>query len=455
MTAALLLARAGHAVTLFEGASDLGGLWSTELDADGLFRGENSCKVYQSTYHTTPALFELLGTRWQDHFTARHDLRAEWLRPLIADCTVADLARLGTAFGLYLAGLRSYKDISVAEYLQTHDISDPCTAWLRATALGGVTGTLRMTMWELFFRLRCNLPAIFSKNADALHWNSQPPNCPDGFIGHWKQALIRAGVNLRLGAPVLGVDDSSDRGSRLAVRTEDGSHPTDAVFLAVPPPALARLLSASAGDIASGFGSSPDELIAGLRESVYEHLGLVWFFDRPLPTDLPLGGHNVRRGWHPILVQHSQYRAWLRQPAITTVLGSISLATDFRHHRLNTVPRDHPREELAHIVWEDERAVDSTLPEPIESRALGLMTATQIVHRGPLPVRAAGHNVFIATNLNGRAPYFTSSIESAIQAGAAAARVFDSGVERLPTGTARWQQRLPWPVEPTEALAIR
>ena len=67
-------------------------------------------------------------------------------------------------------------------------------------------------------------------------------------------------------------------------------------------------------------------------------------------------------------------------------------------------------------------------------RALGVSSATQIVHHGALPVRAASSQVFIATNLNGESPYFTSSLESAIQAGAAAAASFNPCVERLPLG---------------------
>jgi hypothetical protein len=54
--------------------------------------------------------------------------------------------------------------------------------------------------------------------------------------------------------------------------------------------------------------------------------------------------------------------------------------------------------------------------------------------RGVLPVRAASSAVYITTSLNGRAPYFTASLESAIQAGAAAATAFGPSVERLPAG---------------------
>ena len=48
------------------------------------------------------------------------------------------------------------------------------------------------------------------------------------------------------------------------------------------------------------------------------------------------------------------------------------------------------------------------MPEPIGLRALGVSSASQIVHHGALPVRAASSEVYIATNLNGQAPYFTS-----------------------------------------------
>ena len=430
MTAALLLARSGHRVRLFEGASELGGLWATRLDAVGHYQGENSCKVFQSTYHSAPALFRLIGTRWQDHFVARHDLKSQWLSPLLADSSMADLAKMGWAFALYMTGIRSYKNVSVEHWLERNKLSESCQAWLRATALGGVTGTLHMTVWELFHRFRSNLETVFLAEDRVLLWNKQPPNAQAGFVSVWHRALERLGVEIRVNARVSGVDKGSDS---LIIKTADGArHSAGAVFLAMPPPALSKVLAGSSDGIATGFGHTRESLAVMLRESVYEHLGLAWFFDRPLPNDLPLGGHNVRTGWYPVLVQHSQYAPYLGQPAVTVVIGSVSLATDFVHPVYGTQARDHSPEELARIIWEDERRVDPTLPEPIDLRALGVSSATQVVHHGALPVRAASSEVYIATSLNGRAPYFTASLESAIQAGAAAAASFDPHVERLP-----------------------
>ena len=62
-----------------------------------------------------------------------------------------------------------------------------------------------------------------------------------------------------------------------------------------------------------------------------------------------------------------------------------------------------------------------------------LSDATQIVRHGPLRIKSHRAEVYIATNLNGEAPYFTASLELAIQAGNAAAIAFDPNVERLPT----------------------
>jgi hypothetical protein len=118
---------------------------------------------------------------------------------------------------------------------------------------------------------------------------------------------------------------------------------------------------------------------------------------------------------------------------VTSVVGSISLDTDFLHPRLGTRARDHAPDDLARILWEDERLVDPTLPEPVSTHVYGLSSATQIIRHGPLGIKASGADVYVATNLNGHAPYFTASLESAIQAGNAAAIAFDPTVERLPT----------------------
>jgi hypothetical protein len=290
-----------------------------------------------------------------------------------------------------------------------------------------------MTMWELFHRLRGNLASVlFGANAP-LHWNAQPPNSKDGFVTLWRNELQRLGVELRAGCGVTALSsaDGGEHGS-VEFETAGGSRcVADALFLAIPPPALSRLLLQSGLGVAEGFGHDRERLRAMLAESAYEHLGLAWFFDRELQADLPLGGHNVRRNWYPILVQHSQYRKYLRAPAATVVVGSLSLETEFVHERLGTRARDHTPEQLARILWDDERRADPTLPEPIGHHVFGLSNASQIVRHGPLPMKAGAAPVYLATSLNGHSRYFTASLESAIQSAAAAAAAFDPRVERL------------------------
>ena len=314
MTAALLLARAGHHVHIFERGDQLGGLWASRLDEAGYFRGDNSCKVYQSSYHTAPALFELIGTDWRTHFTGRHDLTTDWLRPFVADCTWRDLSVLALASLKHRAGLGNFHRIPVTVFMEEQRLSEPCKAWLRATALGGIAGTLRMTVWELFHRLGSNLREIFRGSDGPLYWNTQPPNTDGGFIAKWRTCLADHGVTVHTNTSIASLASTADG---VVLESAGGeSHEADAVFLAIPPPALASLLRASPDPIAEGFGLSRPQLDAFLRESVYEHVGVAWFFDTELPSELPLGGHNVRRGWHPILVQHQQYQPQLRSPAV-------------------------------------------------------------------------------------------------------------------------------------------
>ncbi|MFT5682201.1 MAG: hypothetical protein ACI8RZ_003119 [Myxococcota bacterium] len=440
MTAALLLARAGHRVRIFERGDQLGGLWASRLDDEGCFRGDNSCKVYQSSYHTTPALFELIGTDWREHFTGRHDLTTDWLRPFVADCTWRDLAVLAATALKHRAGLGNLHRIPVTVFMEAERLSEPCQAWLRATALGGIAGTLRMTVWELFHRLGSNIQEIFRGSDGPLYWNTQPPNTEGGFITRWREVLDSHGVTVVPNTTIASLSHDAD--GVVLKTTDHEQHSADAVFLAVPPPALATMLSASPDPIAEGFGLSRPQLDAFLGESVYEHVGVAWFFDTPLPNELPLGGHNVRRGWHPILVQHQQYQPQLATPAVSVVVGSVAVDTTFRHHRLGTRASEYDLETLAALLWEDERLVDPTLPEPIDMEILGNSSATQIVHRGPLPLKMAHAPIFLTTNLHGQAPYFTASLESAIQAGAIAAQHFEPSVERLPMGPARGP--LPW-----------
>lgn len=439
MSAALLLARAGHGVTLLERAKELGGLWACLLDDDGSYRGENSCKVSQSSYRTCPALFEMIGTRWEDHFVPRHDLTRDWLRPFVRDSSLPDLAKLLSSFVRHAAGAKRYRSVSVGDYLDEHDFSEGFKAWMRATALGGITGTLRMTMWELFHRLEANVGAIVTGEAGTLYWNARPPNAKGGFLGFWRESLLLAGVDVRTACEVRSITPLQGDSARLGIESASGTangtrHEADAVFLAVPPPAMSRLLARCPNEMRDGFDRPFPALERFLGESVYSHLGITWLFDRELPRSLPLGGHNVRRGWHPILIEYPQYRPYLRPPAVTAVVGSVSLDTDLRHPRLGTAARDHTYEDLARILWDDERRADRGLPDPIDVTICGVSHASQIVHHGPLPIRARHAPLYVATQLSGAAPYFTASLESAIQAGAAAAAAFDPRVERLPVG---------------------
>ena len=441
LTAALLLARRGHRVTVLERDDRIGGLWASRLDADGYFRSDNSCKVFQPGYTTTPALMALIGTDWRDHFQPRHDLTHDWLKPFIADSRWSDLAKIGVGWLQHRLGRGRLHQRSVAGFMAEQRMSEACQQWMRATALGGIAGTLRMTMWEFFHRMGSNVSEIGRGTEGPLYWNAQPPSASGGFLGFWEAALAAAGVVVETDTTVASLARRAD-GPGVVVTTDDGEEcPADAAFLAVPPPALARLFDGCPDDVAEGFGLGRDALAGFLRASVYSHVGMAWFFEQSLPVDLPLGGHNVRQGWHPILVQHDQYRAALRPPARSVVVGSVAVDTDFRHHRLCTLAREHSLAELADILWDDERRADPTLPEPIDVVVTPSSSATQIVAWGPLPLQLHQADVFLATNLHGLAPYFTASLEAAIQAGAIAAGRFDPGVESLPMGLAN---ALPW-----------
>jgi hypothetical protein len=431
LTVALLLA-AKYEVDVYEKRAFIGGQWSANLDPDGYFLNGNSCKVYQSTYRTTPLLMRAIGTRWEEHMQPNFDLGTDWLRPFRETITARDWLILTGCFFAFASGLKKYQAVSVEEFLRRHSsLSEGCQAWFRATSLGAVSGTLKMSVYELFHRTQTNLFSLLASKPSPLWWESRPPNSPDGFVTLWRKELERRGVRLHLSSRVAGVEEAGDA---IAVKMSDGAQvPADAVFLAVPPPALADVFLHSSPGLARAFGYDDAESIREMiHDSAYHHLGITWHFDEKFARPLPLGGHTVTCGWHPILVQYEQYGPWLRPPAKTAVVSSVSLESEVRHHRLGTLSREHTPDELARIIWEDQRLADPSLPAPSGHHIYGMSSATQIVRRGTLPVRASGLPLFLATSLNGGASYFTASLETAIQAASCATHAFDSAVECFP-----------------------
>ena len=325
-------------------------------------------------------------------------------------------------------------------------------AWMRATALGGIAGTMRMTMFEFYQRTAANFDGIFGNAEVKLWWNREPPNSPDGFISVWRRALDDAGVSVVLRSPIERLDAVGAGAKRIRLVTADGlTFDADSVLLAVPPPRLHEVLKASSTAVAEGFGLAQHQLEGYFADSKYAHLGVTYIFNRELPNSVPLGGNNVRRGWHAILVEHPQYRRFLRPPAacaVTAVVSSVALDTPFLHHRLGTLAASHSWDEVARIMWDDEMLQDPTLPDYDDFEIMGITNATQIVDRGPLPIVAEGieAHVLLATNAHGQAPFFTASLEAAIQAGNLAAVKVDSETELLPMGGAMGDRRgpLPW-----------
>jgi len=87
---------------------------------------------------------------------------------------------------------------------------------MRATALGGIAGTLRMTMWEFFHRMGSNAREILRGADGPLYWNRQPPNAPGGFVTLWREALEALGIHVHTGATITGLSPGAKpRGVRL------------------------------------------------------------------------------------------------------------------------------------------------------------------------------------------------------------------------------------------------
>lgn len=164
--------------------------------------------MFEQAYVTAPALFRMLGMDWRDHFVARHCLARDWLRPMLGEFSARDMAVMGAVGALCASRLETCHEVSVGELLASGKLSDRAAAWLRATALGGIAGTLRMTVWELCQRVFVSPDALLLRSPEPLYWYARPANLPGGFVHVWVGALRAAGGQLHVAARVTAVHPS-------------------------------------------------------------------------------------------------------------------------------------------------------------------------------------------------------------------------------------------------------
>ncbi|MBK1782790.1 hydroxysqualene dehydroxylase HpnE [Prauserella cavernicola] len=344
LTAACDLADAGFRVTLLESRSRLGGA-TFSFRRDGLVV-DNGQHVLLRCCTEYRALLERLGT------TEGIDLQDRFRMPvLLADGRLTGLGRTSAPAPLHLVpGLARYGALSPADRmrvvraaaaLRLLDPDDPALDeqsfgdWL--TRHGQNSATLS-ALWNLISVAALNCDAHEASLALAVTvFRTALLDRADGAdigVPRWpledlhvrpaEKYLIARGAEIRLRSAVRAVERGR---SGFTVRLDDENLPADAVVVAAPPDAAARMCPDAAGVSAarlSGLGAAPIVNVHAVFERPVTDLPFAatvgspaqWIFDRTEVAGLTEGQY--------LAVSLSAARTWLDAPA--PVLREVFLA---------------------------------------------------------------------------------------------------------------------------------
>ena len=331
---------------------------------------------------------------------------------------------------LYFFHPESLKSMNMKEFCNKYNISEKSKKYLYSTALGGISGTLNMTPYE-FIKRSLETSTVINNLLDIpsfFLWSKIPHNSKNGFVTKWTNALINNKVQIQTNYEVTQIRQV-DKG----VLINNIDEKFDKIILSIPPVQLKNLLNNSPM-VSKQIQSLKKNINLNkyFSESNYTHLGITYFFEEEIKNKLPLGGHTfLKKGWVPILKEYRPLKPFLKRKYNTTVVSSISLKSNFKHHRLNTYPNEHTHDEIAHIIWKDQQMIDASLPDFKEYYIYGLSNATQITKYGNLPIFLT-KDIILGNNLHGKSPYFTASLETAIQCGYIGAFNIDDSIINLP-----------------------
>lgn len=334
LTAACDLADTGVRVTVLEARGRLGGAtFSFQRDGLTVDNGQHvllrCCTAYQALLHR---LGTTEGVEMQDRFR---------LPVLTVDGRLTELARTGGVAPLHLAaGIARYRALSGADRLRVFRAAaalrglDPADPALDEWGFGdwlthhGQNGATLEALWNLITVAALNCDARDASLAlAAMVFRTallDRPDAADIGVPRWpledlhvrpaEKYLLTRGGEVRTRCAVRGITEDGDG---FAVRVDDGTLRADAVVVAVPPDAAARVCPPRAGLVPgqlARLGSAPivnvhvvyEQPVTTLPFAAVVASPVQWIFDRTAVTGLPRGQY--------LTVSLSAADTWLDTP---------------------------------------------------------------------------------------------------------------------------------------------
>lgn len=417
----LTLPPSARRVLLLEKRDYLGGCHGVTRTADGMMT-EHGPRIYMDNFRMFARLLEDMGTSFHDLFVKYNFSTATMMAEALRVLSPREMA---TLFWTFITLNESFKDITLLEYLSSHEFSKASVDLL--DRIGRLTDGGSADTYTLFSFLQ-----ILNQNFLYGIYQPRVPN-DAGLFRIWEAALRRRGVVIEKNATIDRFTVSADRVTGLVLRNNhhnNNSHNNepvacraDRIILACPPQEVQRILDQHDANLGGAFGPDFDRFQRSTQYLPYISVIFHWRTDINVPK---IWGYP-RTAWGVGNIVLSDYMDF-NDPRSKTVISAVITMPDAPSEKLNVSANaiGNKRAVMAE-VFRQLKQIYPDLPQPdhqfltqsaydaVGRRWVPFNHAFMTTTHGHVPNRSALYaNLYNCGVQNGNSSYSFTSIESSV-----------------------------------------
>ena len=356
---ALSRSNAHLSVLLVEKREYLGGCHGVTRVHDGMMT-EHGPRIYIGSFLMFAQLLNDMGVQFDDLFV-KSDYSIATL--ILASMRVLTLREMATLFWSFITLNDSYKDITLLEYLSSHNFSNASIDIL--DRIGRLTDGGNTDTYTLF-----NFLQILNQNSLYGIYQPRVPN-DVGLFRIWENALVERGIVIMKNATIeqFIVDRTNARVTGIALR-DSRINATDSrpivcgckrIILACPPQEVQRILSTHR-ELGAAFGPDFDRFQQESKYLPYISVIFHWRSALKVPNIWYMGYPSTSWGLANIVMSdHMDFN----DPRSKTVISTIITMPDHPSEHLNATANDiGDKRAVMNETFRQLKQIYPDLPEP-------------------------------------------------------------------------------------------
>jgi hypothetical protein len=399
-------------VLLVEKRDYLGGCHGVTRTNGGMMT-EHGPRIYIDNFRMFKGLIEDMGTRFDDLFVKYNFSTASMMLEALRVLTLREIA---TLFWSFITLNDSFKDVTLMEYLLSHDFSKASVDIL--DRIGRLTDGGSADTYTLFSFLQ-----ILNQN---FLYGIYQPRVPNdvGLFRIWETALTRRGVDIAKSVTIEEFIVSDKRVTGLALRTPKGRVDCGCgrIILACPPQEVQHILNAHA-NLGAAFGPEFDRFQHQTQYLPY--ISVIFHWNKKLPVPKIWG--YPRTSWgvgNIVLSDYMDFNDPRSKTVISAVVTMPDAPSEYLHLSANAIGN---KRGVMNEVFRQLKQVYPDLPDPDHQfltqsaydagarRWVPFNHAFMTTTHGYVPNRSPTHaNLYNCGVQNGNSSYSFTSMESSV-----------------------------------------